>query len=67
MSRLPNLRRDELSPANQQVWDRVMSGRTGSGGPYGVLIMPQRSRRGYRLLKTISVMTRCSPPRIRNS
>ena len=38
MSRLPNLRRDELSPANQQVWDRVMSGRTGSGGPYGVLI-----------------------------
>jgi 4-carboxymuconolactone decarboxylase len=38
MSRLPTLRRDELSLANQQVWDRVMSGRTGSGGPYGVLI-----------------------------
>ena len=38
MSRLPAIFRDKLSPDNQAVWDRVMSGRSGSGGPYGVLI-----------------------------
>lgn len=30
--------RDKLSAENQAVWDRVMSGRTGGGGPYGILI-----------------------------
>lgn len=38
MSRLPALSRDKLSAENQAIWDRVMSGRTGGGGPYGVLI-----------------------------
>jgi 4-carboxymuconolactone decarboxylase len=30
--------RDKLSAENQVIWDRVMSGRTGGGGPYGTLI-----------------------------
>ena len=38
MSRLPLLSREKLSTENQAIWDRVMSGRTGSGGPYGTLI-----------------------------
>ena len=38
MSRLQAMSRDKLSAENQAVWDRVMSGRTGGGGPYGILI-----------------------------
>jgi hypothetical protein len=38
MRRLPALSRDKLSPENQAIWDRVMKGRTGGGGPYGILI-----------------------------
>jgi 4-carboxymuconolactone decarboxylase len=30
--------RDKLSAKNQAIWDRVMSGRTGGSGPYGILI-----------------------------
>jgi alkylhydroperoxidase family enzyme len=30
--------RDKLSVENQAIWDRVMQGRTGGGGPYGVLM-----------------------------
>jgi 4-carboxymuconolactone decarboxylase len=38
MSTLPAMTRDKLSAENQGIWDRVMSGRTGGGGPYGILI-----------------------------
>jgi 4-carboxymuconolactone decarboxylase len=38
MSRLPAMSRDKLSEENQAIWDRVMKGRTGGGGPYGILI-----------------------------
>ena len=37
--RLPAVKRDDLSPENQQRWDRIMAGRTsGGGGPYSALI-----------------------------
>jgi hypothetical protein len=67
MSRLPLLSRDKLSTENQAIWDRVMSGRTGSGGPMGHSSMLRRLPRSWRRLKTTSVTTRSSPPRIRNS
>jgi len=38
MSRLSAMSRDKLSAENQAIWDRVMSGRTGGSGPYGILI-----------------------------
>src|SRR5678815_455265 len=36
--RLPTVKRDDLSPENQQRWDRITAGRTGGGGPYSALI-----------------------------
>ncbi|MET0501467.1 MAG: carboxymuconolactone decarboxylase family protein [Candidatus Binatia bacterium] len=36
--RLPTIKRDDLSPENQQRWDRITAGRTGGGGPYSALI-----------------------------
>jgi 4-carboxymuconolactone decarboxylase len=38
MGRLPALNRDDLTNDQQTIWDRVMSGRTGGGGPYGTLM-----------------------------
>jgi 4-carboxymuconolactone decarboxylase len=38
MSRLPEISREKLSSANQAIWDRVMSGRSGGAGPYGTLM-----------------------------
>jgi 4-carboxymuconolactone decarboxylase len=38
MAKLPAIRRDDLSTEKQTIWDRVMSGRTGTAGPYGILI-----------------------------
>ena len=38
MSRLPPMSRDKLAAEHRTTWDRVMSGRTGGGGPYGILI-----------------------------
>ncbi len=38
MSRLPAVTREKLSTQNQVIWDRVMKGRTGGGGPYGILL-----------------------------
>ncbi len=38
MSRIPPLSREQLTNENQAIWDRVMSGRTGGGGPYRVLM-----------------------------
>src|SRR5215471_8635248 len=37
MSRLPTVTRDKLSMENQAIWDRIMAGRSGAGGPYGAL------------------------------
>ena len=37
MSRLPAMSREKLPAADQAIWDRVMKGRTGGGGPYGIL------------------------------
>jgi len=37
MSRLPPVTRDKLSIENQGIWDRIMAGRSGAGGPYGAL------------------------------
>jgi 4-carboxymuconolactone decarboxylase len=38
--RLPTIKREDLSPENQQRWDRITAGRTGGGGggPYSALI-----------------------------
>lgn len=37
--RLPILKREQLSPDNQQLWDRIMAGRSSAGGgPYGALL-----------------------------
>jgi 4-carboxymuconolactone decarboxylase len=37
--RLPMLKRDDLSPENQKLWDRIMAGRSsGGGGPYSALM-----------------------------
>ena len=42
MSRLPNVRRDQLSPEHQAIWDRIAAVRAGvragGGGPFGVLM-----------------------------
>jgi 4-carboxymuconolactone decarboxylase len=38
MGHIPNLNRDQLSPDNQKIFDRIYSGRTPGGGPYAVLI-----------------------------
>jgi 4-carboxymuconolactone decarboxylase len=38
MSQLPEISREQLSSANQAIWDRVMSGRGGGAGPYGTLM-----------------------------
>jgi hypothetical protein len=38
--RLPTIKREDLSPENQERWDRITAGRTGGGGggPYSALI-----------------------------
>jgi alkylhydroperoxidase family enzyme len=37
--RLPAVKREDLSPDNQQRWDHIMAGRaSGGGGPYSALI-----------------------------
>jgi 4-carboxymuconolactone decarboxylase len=37
--RLPAVKREDLSPDDQERWDRIMAGRTsGGGGPYSALI-----------------------------
>jgi alkylhydroperoxidase family enzyme len=38
MGKIPAASRDELTSQQQTTWDRVMSGRTGGGGPYGTLM-----------------------------
>jgi len=42
MSRLPNVKRDDLSPEDQKIWDSIaavrVGVRTGAGGPFGVLM-----------------------------
>lgn len=38
MSQLPAISREQLTPQNQAIWDRVMSGRGGGAGPYGTLM-----------------------------
>ena len=38
MGKLPAINREDLATEKQIIWDRVMSGRTGAAGPYGVLV-----------------------------
>jgi 4-carboxymuconolactone decarboxylase len=38
MGQLPEISRGELGAANQAIWDRVMSGRSGGLGPYATLM-----------------------------
>jgi 4-carboxymuconolactone decarboxylase len=38
MSQLPEISREKLTSADQEIWDRVMSGRSGGAGPYGTLM-----------------------------
>jgi 4-carboxymuconolactone decarboxylase len=38
MGKIPAASRDKLTSEQQSIWDRVMSGRTGGGGPYGTLM-----------------------------
>jgi 4-carboxymuconolactone decarboxylase len=38
MSQLPAISRENLAPANQAIWDHVMSGRGAGAGPYATLM-----------------------------
>jgi 4-carboxymuconolactone decarboxylase len=38
MGRIPAASRDKLTSEQQTIWDGVMSGRSGGGGPYGTLM-----------------------------
>ncbi len=38
MSRLPDARREGLSPEHQAIWDRIFAARSGGGGPYSMLM-----------------------------
>jgi alkylhydroperoxidase family enzyme len=38
MGRLRAIAREQLDGAGQEIWDRVMAGRTGGAGPYGTLM-----------------------------
>ena len=38
MSRLPTITREDLSPEDQAIWDRIAATRSGMGGPSGVVI-----------------------------
>lgn len=38
MSRLEPIERENLSPENQARWDRIMEGKSGGLGPYGILM-----------------------------
>src|SRR4029078_13047581 len=38
MSRLPAAKREDLTPENQQIWDRIHATRSGGGGPYLMLM-----------------------------
>ena len=37
MSRLPAIAREQLGLEDRPAWDRIMAGRSGGGGPYGIL------------------------------
>ena len=37
MSRLQAITRDQLATEERPAWDRIMAGRSGGGGPYGIL------------------------------
>jgi 4-carboxymuconolactone decarboxylase len=38
MGKIPAASRDALTDDQQKLWDQIMSGRTGAGGPYGTLM-----------------------------
>ena len=38
MSRIPNAKREELSPEHQKIWDHIHAVRSGGGGPYSMLM-----------------------------
>ena len=38
MSRLPAVKREDLAPDHQQIWDRIHAKRSGGGGPYSMLM-----------------------------
>jgi 4-carboxymuconolactone decarboxylase len=38
MSRLPAVKREDLTPDHQQIWDRIHAKRRGGGGPYSMLM-----------------------------
>jgi len=38
MSRLPAVKREDLTPDHQKIWDRIHAKRSGGGGPYSMLM-----------------------------
>ncbi len=38
MSRLPAVKREDLTSDHQQIWDRIHAKRSGGGGPYSMLM-----------------------------
>jgi 4-carboxymuconolactone decarboxylase len=38
MSRIPRVKREDLSAEHQKVWDYINAARTGGGGPYSILL-----------------------------
>ncbi len=38
MSRLPAVKREDLTSGHQQIWDRIHAKRSGGGGPYSMLM-----------------------------
>lgn len=38
MSRIPRVKREDLSSEHQKIWDHINSARSGGGGPYSMLL-----------------------------
>ncbi len=38
MSRMPAVKREDLSPDHQKIWDHIHAKRSGGGGPYSMLM-----------------------------
>lgn len=38
MTRIPRVKREDLSPEDRKIWDHIHAARTGGGGPYSILL-----------------------------
>jgi 4-carboxymuconolactone decarboxylase len=62
MSRIPDLSRDELDPAGQQLYDQILAARGSIAGPFRVwLYSPELTRRATQLGEFLRYHTSLSP------